>query len=189
MALLTGARHGKSQTRREVHSFKFRAAVQRQCHLATPTLPLAAQKPSHRHFFFSRGKKSICFIFTKPYSRATSVSVLSKEGRKENNKSTPRRSSTCNISASASVMSPLVPLLLGARRGFCEGLWGCLDKSLHQNEAEMEHALVMMWNLMFAFRPAGKRGFRLVIFPCHLSLARMPVGNKKDAGAENAHRG
>lgn len=69
--------------------------------------------------------------------------------------------------------------------------WGCLDKSLSQNEVEMEHALVMMWNLMFAFCPAGKRGFGLVIFfffpvffSFFLSLAWMPAGEQKDAAAK-----
>lgn len=62
-------------------------------------------------------------------------------------------------------MLPLTPLVLGALRSVSDGVgWGCLDKSLSQNGVEMEHALVMMWNLMFAFCPAGKRGFGLVIF-------------------------
>lgn len=74
--------------------------------------------------------------------------------------------------------------------------WGCLDKSLSQNEVEMEHALVMMWNLMFAFCPAGKRGFGLVIFFFFsgifffLSFFGMDAsGGTKGRGRKNARRG
>lgn len=45
-----------------------------------------------------------------------------------------------------------------------------MHKSLSQNEVEMEHALVMTWNLMFSFCPAGRRGFGLMIFFFFLCL-------------------
>lgn len=158
----------KNQTRCEVYSFKCGAAAQRQCHLTTLTPPVA-DKSGATGSSSSRGKKkSICFIFTKPYSLATSVSVLSKEKKKQQtNQPAPFfffPPHHANLD-SASEMLPLTPLVLGALRSVSDGVgWGCLDKSLSQNGVEMEHALVMMWNLMFAFCPAGKRGFGLVIF-------------------------
>lgn len=87
-------------------------------------------------------------------------------------------------------MLPLTALVPVALRSVSDGVgWGCLDKSLSQNEVEMEHALVMMWNLMFAFCPAGKRGFGLVIFFFRSFFGMDASGGTKGRGRKNARPG
>lgn len=180
----------KNQKRCEVYSFKFRAAVQQQCHLTTPMLPLA-DKSEATGSSSSRGMKSICFIFTKPYYLATSVSVLSRKKKRENKQINQRLSLQCKYRFCICHVTVSATGSRGSEICF-KGRWGCLDKSLKQNEVKMEHALVMMWNLMFAFCPAGKRDFRLVIFlvlfffPPPSFFGKDASGEQKDAGAKRA---
>lgn len=190
MALLTRSLHEKPNAMWSV-LFQIQGSCSTAVSSHNPTLPLA-DKSEATGSSSSRGKKSICFIFTKPYCLASFDSVLSK--KKKTNQ--PALFDTMQISDSASVMLLLAPLVLGALRYvFFRGGGSCLDKSLNQNEVEMEHALVMMWNLMFAFCPAGKRDFGLVIF-LFLCFFLPPIflwqgcqQGTKGRGRKNAHRG
>lgn len=154
----------KNQKRCEVYPFKFRAAFRWQCHLTTPMLPFT-DKSEATGSSSSRGKKSICFIFYQTVQSCYFCFCFFKEKKAKANQATAFFPSSLHHanSDSASVMFLLVLLVLGALRYVSSGVglhgqvsppeWSrngtCISHDVESNICPC---------------PAGKRGFRLVIF-------------------------